>query len=201
MSTRNRIAIGLGLSVYLAAAQAQEPQTGNPAVMAPDTPKNEVAQTPPDYPNTVDQIFARQAFIGGQAEVDLAKLALQRAQSREVKQFAQHMVDDHGKANDRLAKLGKGNKAVLPKGPDADPDARAVRAQLEKFNGQRFDLEYMAVQIGDHQKTAQLLEHEIGSGQDVQMKNYAKETLPVVLKHLDMAKTLHAQLASAPPPK
>jgi putative membrane protein len=176
MSSKHYAAIGFGLSALASLALAQAQQGGNPAVMSPDTPKTEVAQPPPDHPNTVDQIFARQAFIGGQAEVELAKLAKQRAQSDAVKQFAQHMIDDHSKANDKLARIARANKAQLPKGPDADPDAVALRSQLEKFSGSRFDVEYMAAQIGDHQKTAHLLEHAIGSGQDEQIKKYASRS-------------------------
>jgi putative membrane protein len=200
MMTRSGTLIVFAATTVLGTQCLAAQEAGNPAGMAPDTPKTEVAQPPPDFPNTVDQLFARQAFIGGQAEVDLGKLAGERAQSDAVKQFARRMVDDHSKANDRLAKLGKANRAALPKGPDADPDARAVRSQLEKLRGADFDAAYMAAQVGDHQKTAQLLEHEIGSGQDVKAKEFAKETLPTVMRHLEMARAIQAQLAGVPPP-
>jgi putative membrane protein len=200
MNTRILVAVGLAGSALLATMHASAQQTGNPAVMSPDTPKTEVAQPPGDHPNTVDQIFARQLHIGNQAEVGLGKLAAERAQSEAVKQFARRMVDDHTKANDALVKLARANRSALPKGPDADPDAKAVRAQLEKLRGAEFDVAYMAAQIGDHQKTVQLLEHEIGSGQDTKAKDYAKETLPTVMRHLEMARAIHAQLMGAPPP-
>jgi putative membrane protein len=171
-------------------------QTGNPAAMSPDTPKAETAQPPPDHPNTVDQLFVRQAAIGGMAEVELGKLAAQRAQSDAVKEFARQMTKDHGDANERLMKLARSHEVPLPKEPDADQ--KAVRAQLERLNGAAFDVAYMSAQVGDHQKTAHLLEHEIGSGQDVRTKDYAKETLPTVLKHLRMAKEIQATLTGAP---
>ena len=191
--------IGFVGSALLVMSPVWGQQAGNPAGMAPDTPKAELAQPPANFPNTVDQLFARQAFLGGQAEVELGKLAVQRAQADPVKQFAHHMIDDHSGANERLSKLTKANRAALPKGPDADPDARAVRAQLEKLHGADFDLAYMAAQVGDHQKTAHLLEHEIGAGQDVEVKAYAKDSLPTVMRHLEMARALQAQLAGALP--
>ena len=40
------------------------------------------------------------------------------------------------------------------------------RLNLEKLGGGQFDLAYVDGQVQDHQKTAQLLEREIGSGQD-----------------------------------
>jgi putative membrane protein len=184
------------LLVTSGAAFAQ--QTGNPAGMAPDTPKTEVAQPPADHPNTPDQLFARQMLIGGQAEVDLGKLAGERSQNDAVKQFAKRMVDDHGKANARLDTIAKANKAARPKAA-ADPDAQAVRAQLEKLRGADFDAAYMAAQVGDHQKTAHLLEHEIGAGQDVKTRDYAKETLPTVMRHLEMARQIQMDLAVRKP--
>ena len=43
------------------------------------------------------------------AEVELGKLATQKASSEDVKKFGQRMVDDHTKANDQLKQIA-GNK-------------------------------------------------------------------------------------------
>jgi putative membrane protein len=176
-----------------AAAPAQ--QSANPAVLAPDTPNAEKAAPPPDNANTTDQIVLRQAAVGGMAEVELGKLAQQRAQNDSVKQFAQRMIEDHGKANSRVASLAKSRRVPLPK--DVGPDEKAVRAQLEKLKGADFDAAYISAQVGDHQKTAHLLEHAIGSGQDPQTKAFAMETLPTVMAHLETAKRIQGELAGA----
>jgi putative membrane protein len=178
------------------AAAAFAQQTGNPAVMSPDTPKNDIAQPPPDHPNTADQVFARQMMIGGQSEVDLGKLAGRKAQSSAVKEFAKRMVDDHTKANSRLESLAKANRAQIPGSPAVDPDVKAMRAQLEKLNGAEFDAAYIAAQVGDHQKAVHLLEYQIGAGQDAKMKQYAQETLPGVMRHLEMARQIQVDLAN-----
>ncbi len=193
MSTRAILPAAILLVLTSASSQAQ--QAGNPAVMAPDTPKTAIAQPPADHPNTVDQLVARQLLIGGDAEVDLGKLAGGKAKSNAVKDFARHMVDDHTKANTQLQGLAKANRADQPRGAASDPDAAAVRAQLNKMSGADFDTAYIAAQVGDHQKTVQLLEHEIGSGQDQKVKDYAKETLPTVMRHLEMARQIQSDLA------
>jgi putative membrane protein len=190
--------VGLLLWMCVPAAFAQ--QTGNPAGAAPDTPGVESPERPiaaaPDHPNAVDQLFARQAAVGGLSEVEMGKLAGERAQSDSVKQFARTMVEDHGKGNDRLAKLARANKAALPAKSDADPDQKLLRAQLEKLRGAEFDAAYIAAQVGAHQMTAHLLEHEIGAGQDTRMKDYAKETLPTVMRHLELARQIQQELAT-----
>ena len=51
---------------------------------------------------TNDKKFVMDAAVGGMAEVELGKLAAEKATNPEVKQFGQRMVDDHTKANDEL---------------------------------------------------------------------------------------------------
>lgn len=169
-------------------------QTGNPGVMAPDTPGTNTL--PADHPNTPDQLFTRQALIGGQSEMQLAKLAASRAQSDAVKQFAKRMADDHGKANDALMRIAKANRADLPKSADVDQDERTTREVLEKLRGPEFDVAYMSAQVGAHQKTAHLLEYIIDSGQDAKVKQYAQQTLPTVMRHLEDAKRTYNALVT-----
>ena len=92
------------------------------------------------------------------------------------------MVEDHGKANDQLKGLAKDGGIALP--DKLDPEHAAMQERLAGLSGAEFDHVYLAGQLADHQKTAQLLEYEIGSGQDADLKSFASETLPVVLDHL-----------------
>jgi putative membrane protein len=181
-----------------AAQNAQSPPpkdtTGNPAVQSPGTPGADVGQPSATTPNTVDQVVARQLAIGGRHEVELGKLAGDRAQDADVKTFARRMVDDHTKSHQKVLQLAKTHRVAIPKDPD--PDQRAVRAQLEKLRGETFDLAYINAQVGDHQATAHLLEHEIGSGQDARTKALAMETLPTVLNHLEAARAIQVRLIS-----
>jgi putative membrane protein len=195
-STRICFALFAGMTIAMAAI-AQNPQdqaatTGNPAAISPATPASDVGMPSAKVPNTVDHIVTRQAAIGNTAEVALGKLAGQRAQNQAVKDFAKRMVDDHAKTNDKVVRLAKANGVAIPKEPD--PDKKALQAQLEKLHGGAFDVAYINAQVGAHQETAHLLEHEIGSGQDERVKALAQETLPVVMRHLEMARDLQAQL-------
>jgi predicted outer membrane protein len=56
--------------------------------MAADTPGVYEAHPQKDYPNSADAVLAREASLGGAAEVDAAKLAARKAQSAGVKDFA-----------------------------------------------------------------------------------------------------------------
>jgi putative membrane protein len=129
------------------------------------------------------------SFYGGAAGAPNRRRSLNQA----VKEFAQRMVEDHSKANDRLISLAEADGIAVP--DELDRKHKAVRERLEASSGAKFDLAHIRGQVVDHQKTAQLLEHEIGSGQDVELKSFASETLPVVLGHLEMAQNIQAQIA------
>jgi putative membrane protein len=80
-----------------------------------------------------------------------------------VKDFGRQMVADHSKANQQLAQLAQA--ANIPQSRDLDEEHKAMRSRLQRLSGGDFDLAYIRGQIGDHQKTAQLFEWEIGFGQ------------------------------------
>ena len=159
-------------------------QEGNPAFMTPDTG--------PKQPNNTDRIFVHAAAIGGMAEVQLGDLAQQKAQSEAVKDFGRRMVEDHGKANEQLISIAK--EVGIPVPDELDQEHKAMRDRLQAMTGAEFDLAYIEGQVADHQKTTQLLEHEIGSGQQVDLKNFAAATLPVVIAHLRTAQELQAEM-------
>jgi putative membrane protein len=182
----------------LSSAGASAQQAGNPGGLSPDTPGIETASPAPDHSNTQDKLFVRQAAIGNQAEVDLGQLAHKKAASQPVRDFAQHMIDDHSRSGDQLRKSGRGVNANIPK--ELDPEHQAVRAKLEKASGRDFDTAYIGSMIQDHQRTANLLQWEISNGQSEPLKKYAADTLPGVMEHLEMAKQQYAMLTSGAPP-
>lgn len=186
----------VAVTVMLVACGVARAQTaGNPAGFAPDTAGANAGKPAPDEANTQDRLFVRQASLGGRAEVALGELAGKNASSKAVRDFAGRMVDDHRAANDELALLAKDLDDAVPDG--LDPHDREVRDALGKRSGRDFDQDYLAVQIADHQRTANLLLWEIDSGQSAALTKYAAKTLPVVLEHLAVARDL---ADDAPPP-
>jgi len=68
---------------------------------------------------TSERTFVKNAAEGGRAEIELGKLAAERASSSDVKQFGQRMVDDHTKANDQLKQVASEESITLPEKLDA----------------------------------------------------------------------------------
>src|SRR2546430_12126882 len=106
-------AIFVGTVVVAMAAAPSFAQTGQPKAGGTPAPKQ-----------ASDQKFVMEAAKGGMAEVELGKLAQDKAASEQVKNFGKRMVDDHGKANDELQKLAKDKNITLP--TDLDPKDKAL---------------------------------------------------------------------------
>ena len=197
-----RLLATVSIFALLAAAPAlAQTGTGNPAVMAPGTPQSAPGMPAPNQPNQNDRLFVYELTIGGNAEVAFGQLAEQKGGFPAIRDFGHQMAADHSKANQQLTQLAKA--ANLPQPGQPDEEHKAMRSQLDQLRGADFDLAYIRGQVADHQKTAQLLEWEIGSGQDPQMKAFASEILPVVLRHLQTAENIESQLtatSSAPNP-
>jgi putative membrane protein len=143
-----------------------------------------------------DQQFMLEAARGGVAEVELGRLAAQRAASEAVRQFAQRMVTDHGTANGELMQLAQRRGVMLPR--DVDPAHRATMDRLTAMSGPAFDQAYMAEMMRDHQLDATLFTREAREGQDPEVRAWATKTLTTVQEHQRLASDVNSRIALAP---
>lgn len=132
-----------------------------------------------------DTTFVTKAAEGGMAEVQLGKLAVEKASSDEVKKFGQRMVDDHGKANDELKSLAQQKNITIPS--DLDAKDKALRDRLSKLSGAAFDRAYMHAMLTDHRKDVNEFRMESKAGKDADVKAFAGKTLPTLEEHLKLA--------------
>jgi putative membrane protein len=141
-----------------------------------------------------DQEWVMKVAQGGMAEVELGKLATEKAASDEVKKFGQRMVDDHSKANEELKTLAQNKKITLP--TDIDAKHKAERDRLAKLSGAAFDRAYIQAMVTGHRDMASLVRMESTSGKDPDVKAWAAKTLPTVEEHLKMAQQISKTLGS-----
>lgn len=123
------------------------------------------------------------------AEVELGKLATQKASSDAVKQFGQKMVDDHTKANGQLKEIASKENISIP--DSLDPKHRSRIEKLSKLSGPDFDKAYAKDQVKDHQKDVSEFKSEAENGSNPNIKQFASSTLPTLQEHLSMAKDLN----------
>ena len=130
-----------------------------------------------------DAKFATAAANGGLAEVAFGKLALTKTTNAAIKDFANMMVMDHGKANAELMAIGKAKNITLPMEPDSAHLKKAD--ELSKLSEADFDKQYVSAMIDGHKKTLDLMNDEAKNGKDSTLKAFAANTAPTVQKHLD----------------
>jgi putative membrane protein len=190
ISTHTALAAGLALMVSGAAlAQATNPagMTGPspaPAAATPQAPGNAGAarNTAPAQLDAADRAFVEKAAAAGMAEVQAGQLAQTKAKSEEVKSFAQHMVDDHTAAGDKLKSIAEADGVQPPANLDAKDEKQL--AGLQKLNGAAFDHHYIRDQTAAHKEAVALFEKEAKSGSNPQLKQFALDTLPTLKQHL-----------------
>lgn len=138
-----------------------------------------------------DKKFLKDAAIGGMAEVELGKLAVQKASSDTVKQFAQKMVDDHTKANEELKQVASKANINVPDSLDSKHQSKIDK--LSKLSGTEFDRVYIKDQLKDHQQDWKEFKNEAEYGDHAEVKEFASKILPTLQEHLSMAKDLAKQ--------
>ena len=147
-----------------------------------------LAQNPPRATSSGSQDidFVLDAAKGGMAEVELGRLAAERARNEEVKKFGQRMVDDHTKAGEELKSIARSKGIKLPQ--EIDAKDQALLNRLQKLNGAAFDRAYMQAMVSDHVKDVSEFKHEANAGRDPQVKSFASMTLPTLEEHLQHAR-------------
>jgi putative membrane protein len=129
-----------------------------------------------------DAKFAVAAMAGGIEEVELGKLAQQKASDSKVKDFGAMMVTDHTKANQELLALGQSLRIALPAA--LDKDGQKLEDELSEKSGADFDKAYVKDMVEDHKKDIKEFEKMEKYGKSVDLKAFATKTLPVLNKHL-----------------
>ena len=142
-----------------------------------------------------DEAWVMKIAKGGMAEVELGKLAAEKASSDAVKKFGQRMVDDHSKANDELKALAQSKKITLP--TEIGPEEKALRDRLVKLSGPAFDQAYMKAMLNDHLKDVGEFRTESRSGKDPDVKAWAARTLPTLEEHLKLARDANGAVGTS----
>lgn len=152
--------------------------------------------------NEVNHFFAKCLTTANQGEIEMNQWAQDRAQSPEVKQFAEQMVRDHQDLAQKLNRIANQQQGIqssaLSRVGDIERKAgqqcqQMVRAKLEEKPEGEFDQCYVGAQIGAHIHLLAALE-VIGQQTTGDLQQVAQEAQPIVESHLQHAEQLAKQL-------
>jgi putative membrane protein len=181
----------LGAAIAIAPAMAPA-QSAAPATKdkPPATTMDKSAKLP-----SGDHKFVTEALKHNMAEVELGKLASEKASNDAVKQFGQRMVDDHGKAADELKKIAQ-DKGVTP--PSAvNEKHKKAHDRLAKLSGSKFDRAYMDEMVKEHRADVKEFQKAANNAKDPDVKSFASKTLPTLQEHLKEAESVQGQVRTA----
>jgi putative membrane protein len=176
---------------YLLAGAAAAALMAQPALAqnAPAATQAEQAQLA-----DADLDFATEAAQDGLFEVRLGELAVQRSQTSEVRDFGQRMVDDHGKANDRLMEIAQRKGIELPQA--LSDDAQETYEDFQERSGEDFDDAYVDEMVSDHEDAVDAFESYADDAEDPDLRGFAEQTLPTLKDHLQLAKQTQERVES-----
>ena len=127
-------------------------------------------------------------------EIAAGKKGAEKAQSPDVKSFAQKMVDDHTKMFEDLRALAKTKGVALPQ--DANMKDLAQMKMIERKSGAEFDKDYMEHMVKDHEKDLKDLENLVAKVKDAQFKAALQKATPKIKEHLELAQRLSKSAAA-----
>ena len=168
------------LITYLAIATALGLTSANAQTAAPSQRANQATS------NQAEQRFLTEAIQGDLAEVNVGKLAQEKGQADDVKQFGQMLAQDHGDHLKQAEQMAEQMGINPPNSPSVKQ--QAIHEKLEKLSGSAFDKEFKQAMVKDHQEDIAKYRREAkGKGQ---LAQFAQQTVPTLEKHLKQAQAL-----------
>lgn len=208
MNRKNQILAGAAVAGLLALtpafAQNQGGTAGSSTAGSPRNTQSDATQPGASGQGTgraqgglsgQDRTFTMKAAEGGMMEVELGRVASQKASNSDVKAFAQRMVTDHTKANQKLMAIASANQLTPP--ASLPSDKRAEMDKLNRLSGAEFDRMYMSHMLKDHQKTIADFEKQASDGSNPSLQSFARETLPTLREHYQLAQTVGSKVGAS----
>jgi putative membrane protein len=139
-------------------------------------------------PSASDRMFVKSAMQGSMAEVQLGQLTLQKSSNDQVKQFAQHMIDDHTKLNEEMKPVAQQLGVEVP--TQVSKKDSKIMNKLQALSGPAYYQAYIKDMVKDHKSDLSEFQMEASSGQDQTVKDAAAQGSKVIAQHLQMAQQL-----------
>jgi len=171
-----------------------EPSAGMPQGTPQGTPQQGTPQHPVAAPAPLtsdDKEFMTKAAQGGMAQIALGQDAARKATNPDVKAFAEKMSAEHMKANDELASLAHQKGATLP--TQLDDKHQKQLDKLTKYSGTKFDKEYAADMVNDHEADVKEFRKAAKDVKDPDLRSWAEKQIPMLESQLATAKDIKAK--------
>ncbi|WP_170323466.1 DUF4142 domain-containing protein [Cryptosporangium phraense] len=131
--------------------------------------------------NAQDQSYLRGAHQANLAAIAAARIAIRKATEQDTRDLANRWLTDHTKLDNDLRPVAKKLGVDLPARPDTTQQATLNR--YEQTSGSSFDGLWVTTQRQGQASYRRLIEAEVTSGQNAEVKALARQASPVVAAH------------------
>jgi putative membrane protein len=136
-----------------------------------------------------------QLAVNGLYELEVSRLAVNRATSPRVRTLAQTVASHRAQSRQQLVALMRSRGVPVPAQLPRDKAGKLQRLQALRPSHD-FDAAYVrVVGVEDHEATIALLERARGQTRDAALASWIDRTLPVMRKDLQSAQQVAGQIA------
>jgi putative membrane protein len=139
--------------------------------------------------------FATKVVTRTVFEIEVSRLAAERAMNPSVRDYAKEIASQHSRMNDELVRLMSAHGVAPPRGLSADKATKLHRLAAVP-RGQAFDSGYIrVVGIEDHRRAIQLFEKARGVVRDRDLRAWIDRWLAQMRSQLVTAQSVASSLA------
>ncbi|MBL4833692.1 MAG: DUF4142 domain-containing protein [Pseudomonas sp.] len=127
--------------------------------------------------------FIDEASAKGIAEIETAKMALETSEDKQVREFAEWMIKDHTKANEKLREIAQQKNIEMA--DDAGLLDQGKAMMLELRDGEDFNEAYINNQVVAHEQTIELFQRasrELDE-EHAELHKLVEQTIPKLQEH------------------
>jgi putative membrane protein len=166
------------------AASGAEPRDAEPNAAEPSSAGNAITGADREFVMQAEKINLQERVLGTMAQ--------EKSQNKDVQDYGKMLVKDHNDALQKLVDLmnknGMGQPKQLP-----EERSQAIK-DMQGLSGAAFDTKFLEMMVEGHQKAIEMFRRAADSAQNTDVRDYAKDMLSTLEKHLKDAENLQGQM-------
>lgn len=140
------------------------------------------------------QEYATMAAASDMFEIESSRLAQEKGQNAQLKEFAQMLITDHERSTRELQAAAQQAQPPIQVAPQMNGEQQQMIQALRSANGAQFDQTYIQQQVAAHQKALALVQGYAQNGEVPSLKQHATTVSGPIQQHLERAQQLQQQV-------
>jgi predicted outer membrane protein len=137
--------------------------------------------------------FLIEAMQDSMAEIQICEMAIEKSDNQHVKEFAQSMIDEHGRMGRELEQLANDKQLDVPR--TIRPEQEMTVDEFSSLEGNDFEQRWIQYNIDVHERDVKVFRHYADEEEDADIRDLAKSQCDTLGKHLKMAHEVGKRLA------